>query len=116
TYLRFPGAGQVFSALLNALRLAGLIWAGLSIWVGLYWIGAFLVLYFFLVSGLVVRFDPALYMGNAVRKGNRTAAEQLALIDSVMKKRAAYAKSKPQARSADAAHSMPGRAGPFPHR
>lgn len=90
TYIWFPGAAQAFSALLNALRLAGLVWAAVCFWKGIPWTGGALVIYFFLVSGLVVRFDPGHYMPPEARKGNRTANEQLTLIKSVQKKREAY--------------------------
>ena len=90
TYLIAPGAGQAFSAFLNGLRLAGFAWAAASMWYGSLWIAVALVVYFFLVSGLIVRMDPGHYMPPAAANGNSTAIEQLALIEAVHAKRERY--------------------------
>jgi hypothetical protein len=90
TYLIAPGAAQAFSNLLNGLRLAGLVWATVSLWHGFLWVAIALVAYFFVVSGLVVRLAPDHYMPPQASKGNHTAIEQLALIKAVRDKRESY--------------------------
>ena len=94
TYIWFQGAAQAFSALLNALRLANVVWAVVCFWKGFPWVGGVLVVYFFLVSGLVLRFDPRHYMQIEAQKGNRIAKEELTLIESVQKKRIGYNANK----------------------
>ncbi len=90
TFLWAPGAGQLFSAFLNLLRLAGLIWAGLAFWKGNAWVGGGLIAYFFVVGSLCLRFDPIRYLGGPATSGHDVAQAQLALLQSVQEKRAAH--------------------------
>ncbi len=90
TSLWSPGAGQLFSAFLNLLRLGGFIWAGLAFWKGSPWIGGALIAYFFVVGTVCLRFDPARYLGGPASAGNDVAREQLAILQSVEQKRIAY--------------------------
>jgi hypothetical protein len=90
TCLWFPEVGPAFSALLNLIRVAGFVWAGLALWIGHAWVGAALVGYFFLVGSACLRFDPVRYLAGAAGSGNEVAREQLLLLQSVEKKRAVY--------------------------
>ncbi|WP_041599037.1 hypothetical protein [Hahella chejuensis] len=90
TYLFAPGAGQAFSALLNFLRLAGIVWAGLAFWKGSLWIGGALIAYIFIVGSACLRFDPITYFSRPAAAGNEIAIENLQMLQSVQKKRASY--------------------------
>lgn len=90
TYLLAPGAAQGFSALLNLLRLAGFVWAGIAFWKASPWAGGALIAYFFVVGRACLRFDPVRYFAGAANTGNDVAREQLLLLQSIESKRAAY--------------------------
>ncbi len=96
TFLMAPGAGQMFSAFVNSLRIGGLIWAGVCFWNGLPWAGGAFALYYFLVGGLALRLDPVCYIAREAQKGNHVAMEQWALIESVREKREAYNAEEPE--------------------
>jgi hypothetical protein len=89
-YLWFPGAGQAFSAFLNLLRFSGFVFAGLAFWVGNTSVGVALIAYFFLVAGATARLDPVRYVVGPANSGNAMASEQLVLLQSLERKRAAY--------------------------
>lgn len=89
-YFWFPSGAQVYSAVLNSLRVAGLIWGGICLWNGLYWLAGLSLAYFFITSGLIVKLNPWLYMGTEAQKGNQVAIEQISLIESVQAKREVY--------------------------
>ncbi len=80
-FVTAPGAAQVFSAFLNVLRMCGLIWAGVSFWNGIHWVGGLLVVYLIFVSSLVARLDAWLYVGQAAAKGSPFAVEQWSQIE-----------------------------------
>jgi hypothetical protein len=86
-HIRLPGAAEVFSALLNIFRFAGIIWAVVCIWKGLYWHGGIAILYFFVSGGLILSLSPFRYMLPPAQKGNDIAIAQLQLIESVREKR-----------------------------
>lgn len=94
TFLQFPGAAQALSAFLNLLRLAGIVWGGICLWNGNYWVGGALIAYFFLVGGACLRFDPVRYFIGAAKSGNDVAQHQLVLIERVEKTRAVYNAAK----------------------
>lgn len=85
-HLRAPGAGDVFSAFMNGLRMAGFVWGGLCFWNGLYWLGGLAVFYFFLSGPLILKLNPWLYMSAQAKKGNGFAINQLSLISSVQER------------------------------
>lgn len=85
-HLRFPGASEAYSAALNAFRIAGILWAVLCFWNGLYWYGALAALYFFVSGGLILSLSPLRYMLGPAQKGNNIAESQLKLIESVREK------------------------------
>lgn len=86
----FGGAAALLSAFLNFLRVAGLVWAGLCFWNGLYWLGGGIVIYFFVTGGPIAMLDPIRYMGAGASDGNAMAMEQLSLIDAVRAKQETY--------------------------
>lgn len=85
-HIRFPGAAEAYSAALNAFRIAGIVWAVLCFWNGLYWFGVFALLYFIVSGGLILTLSPLHYMLAPARKGNDVAVAQLELIESVREK------------------------------
>jgi hypothetical protein len=85
-HIRFPGAAEAYSAVLNAFRIAGIVWAVLCFWNGLYWYGALATLYFFVSGGLILSLSPLRYMLGPAQKGNDIAEAQLQLIESVREK------------------------------
>ena len=86
----FGGAAEVYSALLNFLRVCGFVWAGLCLWNGLYWLGGGIFIYFFVTGGPIATLDPIRYMGAGVSDGNAMALEQFSLIEAVRAKREMY--------------------------
>lgn len=90
-----PGAAEIYSALLNGLRMAGFVWGALCLWNGLYWLGGISIAYGFITSGLIAKLNPLLYIGNAAKKGNKFAIEQISLIESVREKREMFYSRKP---------------------
>ncbi|VAW28982.1 hypothetical protein MNBD_BACTEROID06-454 [hydrothermal vent metagenome] len=91
-YLHFwyPGGAQVYSALLNGLRFAGIIWGGFCLWDGLYLLGSLSIVYYFITGFLILKLNPWLYMGAEAKNANQVAIEQLSIIETVQEKRAAY--------------------------
>jgi hypothetical protein len=87
SYIRFPGGAECFSALLNALRVAGLIWGLLAIlWKQSYFLGTADIIYFFVAGNTILNFNPVLYMGRAATQGNAVAHYELQSIHSVAAK------------------------------
>lgn len=82
-YIRFPAASTAYSALLNLLRVAGIIWGIWLVIEGHYFVGGACLSLFFTTSLFIVRFDPLRYLTAGAQNGNAIASEQLALIDRV---------------------------------
>lgn len=89
-FIRFPGASTAYSALLNLLRMAGLVWGIWLIIRGHYIVGALCVSLFASTSLFIVRFDPIRYLLPGIRNGNTIASEQLSLIESVQSRYAHF--------------------------
>ena len=89
-YLWFPSGSEALSALLNNLRLAGLVWGGLCVWKNLYWYGGLSIGYFFISGYLILELNPLLYLGHGARKGNQLAIDHLSLIEDIQRKRLIY--------------------------
>jgi len=81
----FPMAGQVYAALLNMLRVLGLLWGGLCIWKELYLASAGAFAYFFLAGNLIVRNNPWFYMGREAQQGRPSALAELSKISGIIK-------------------------------
>lgn len=83
----FPLAGQVYAGLLNFLRVAGLVWAGLCVWKGLYAeaVGSFAL--FLLTASLIHRNNPWLFLGQQANKGHPRAQAELSLLKTVLERR-----------------------------
>ena len=90
TALQFPGAAEAYSAALNGLRMAGFVWGALCIWNGLYWLGGADIAFFFVSGNLILKMNPALYMGKAALTGNDVAAREMSLLESVQIRRDVY--------------------------
>jgi hypothetical protein len=83
----FPVAGHVYSGWLNFLRVAGLVFAGLCAWNGLYvWAGAAFLL-FLATAGLIHRNNPWYYLGRQAAQGHARAGAEMALIERVFTQR-----------------------------
>lgn len=81
--IRFPGAGEVFSALLNFLRVCGLAFAVYALFQRA-WISAVALVGFFALSGgAIVRFNPWLYAAGSARQGDQNAAELLSALVAI---------------------------------
>ena len=63
TAIDFPLAGHVYAGLLNFLRVAGLIWAGLCAWKGFYAEAAGAFLLFIVTASLIHRNNPWMFLG-----------------------------------------------------
>ena len=81
----FPMAGQVYAALLNMLRVLGLLWGGLCIWKELYLASGGAFAYFFLAGNLIVRNNPWFYMGREAQQGRPSALAELSKISDIIK-------------------------------
>jgi uncharacterized protein (DUF58 family) len=80
-------AGHVYSGWLNFLRVAGLVFAGLCAWNGLYvWAGAAFLL-FLATAGLIHRKNPWYYLGRQAAQGHARAGAEMALIERVFTQR-----------------------------
>jgi hypothetical protein len=89
-HVRASGAGEVFSALLNGLRLAGFVWAGLCAWQSHYVLAALSAAFFFVSAGAIVRTNPLLYMEPKARSGNDVVLAELGALQSLKVKRDRY--------------------------
>ncbi len=82
-HIRFPAAGEMCSALLNLLRLAGFVWAGLCVWHGHYVLAVIAAAFFFASGGVILKTDPLLYLGKATRANRDFAQRELSMLESV---------------------------------
>lgn len=80
------GPAQATSALLNHLRVTGLIWGIGSFIHSLYLPGILSFVYFFLSSGLIKRLDPNIYTASKAKLGDIGAAKEMAAIATIIKK------------------------------
>jgi|LauGreDrversion4_2_1035121.scaffolds.fasta_scaffold63213_2 hypothetical protein len=83
TFVNFPAAGQAMSALLNSLRLAGIVWAIFAFWNGYWWSGVANAGCFFVFGGACLRLDPIQYLRTAAQSGQAYALQQLEIIMSL---------------------------------
>lgn len=79
----FPLAGHVYSGWLNFLRVAGLVFAGLCAWKGLYELAGAAFLLFLVTASLIHRNNPWFYLGRQAAQGHAKASAELALIQRV---------------------------------
>lgn len=91
-HIRAPGAGEIISAFLNLLRIAGLVWAGFAFFNELYVEGGLALVFFFISGGLILRNDPIRYMERQAHAGNDVARNELLNIESVLANRELYLK------------------------
>jgi len=77
TAIDFPLPGQVYAGILNFLRVAGLVYAGLSVWRELYIEAGFAVLFFLVTASLIHRNNPWFFLGQRAEKGHARAKLEL---------------------------------------
>lgn len=77
TAIDFPLPGQVYAGILNFLRVAGLVYAGLSLWRELYIEAGFAVLFFLITASLIHRNNPWFFLGQRAEKGHARAKLEL---------------------------------------
>lgn len=78
-----PLPGQVYSGILNFLRVAGVIWAGVLVYKTQYVYAGVLAAYFILSASLIHRFNPWFFLGQQAEKGHKKAREELAWLNRV---------------------------------
>lgn len=78
-----PLPGQVYSGILNFLRVAGVIWAGVLVYKTQYVYAGVLAAYFILSASLIHRFNPWFFLGQQAEKGHKKAKEELAWLNRV---------------------------------
>lgn len=83
----FPLAGQVYAGLLNFLRVAGLVWAGLCAWKGFYELAGGAVALFIVTASLIHRNDPWLFLGQRANKGHLKSQAELAELQRLLERR-----------------------------
>lgn len=83
----FPLAGQVYAGLLNFLRVAGLVWAGLCAWKGLYALAGGSVFLFIATANLIHRNNPWFFLGQGSSKGKPRAQAELSLLQRLIELR-----------------------------
>ena len=77
TAIDFPLPGQVYAGILNFLRVAGLVYAGLAVWRELYIEAGFSILFFLLTASLIHRNNPWFFLGQRAEKGHARAQLEL---------------------------------------
>lgn len=105
--IRTPGAGTEFSALINSMRFAGVVWGIVTIIKGHYTLGAAALALFPLTALFVARFAPYLYFTAGVKRGNKVAMEQLDLIERATAQYQLHHRNRRDASSTDAATVHP---------
>lgn len=83
----FMGPAQGVSALLNALRLLGVVWGIVGLIKGIFLVPVLFALYFFAVSGIISKLDPDLYIGGYAHKtGDPKSVLEIQTLKSVENK------------------------------
>lgn len=80
-FIRFPGASTMYAGMMNVIRLALLVWAGLAVWQGHYGLAVASGAYFVITAFFVTRLDPLAHFHAAAARGNAVARLELANID-----------------------------------
>jgi hypothetical protein len=92
-FVNTPAVGQLMSALLNNLRLVGIVWAILAMWNGYWWSAIANAGCFFVFGATCARLDPSAYMRTAAQAGHPSAMRQLPIIASLVAAREAWLSS-----------------------
>lgn len=83
----YMGPSQGVSALLNFLRLDGVIWSVIGLFYSAYWVLALAAVFFVGVSGVISRLDPGLYVGGFAKKtGDLAATMEILALESIQRK------------------------------
>lgn len=86
TAIDFPLAGQVYSGILNLLRVAGLVYSGLCLWKGFYPEAAGSLLFFILSASLIHRNTPWMFLSQMAKKGHPRAVMELQGLEGLMRR------------------------------
>jgi hypothetical protein len=89
-FVNTPAVGQLMSALLNNLRLVGIVWAILAMWNGYWWSAVANAGCFFVFGATCARLDPSAYLRTAAQAGHPSARRQLPIIASLVAAREAW--------------------------
>jgi hypothetical protein len=92
-FMNTPAVGQLMSALLNNLRMAGIVWAIVAMWSGLWWSAVANAGCFFVFGATCARLDPSVYLRTAALAGRPSAMRQWAVIASLVAAREAWLSS-----------------------
>lgn len=82
-YISAPTVASGGSNLLNLMRFIGLLWAIGCPFFGHYWLAGSMALYFVLSGMLIANLSPDLYWAERAEKGDKTAAEQMILLEQI---------------------------------
>ena len=82
----FPGGAAIYSAILNIFRFVGIIWGGICLWNGLYYIGCGMIAFYFLSSGMIMKTNPYLYLSEGVKSGDSFVLKESMRFEFVIKK------------------------------
>jgi len=82
--LKFPFGSKKMSSQLNGFRWIGLLFlTPLLLWNHMWIAAAVVVISFFITGSISVRLDPFFFLGDAVSRGQRQFAAELALLNQV---------------------------------
>jgi hypothetical protein len=82
--LKFPFGSKTMSSQLNGFRWIGLLFlTPLLLWNHMWIAAAVVVISFFITGSISVRLDPFFFLGDAVSRGQRQFAAELALLNQV---------------------------------
>ena len=87
TAIDFPLPGQVYAGILNFLRVAGLVYAGLAVWRELYIEAGVAALFFVLSASLIHRNNPWFFLGQRAEKGHARAKVELQALHALVSRR-----------------------------
>lgn len=90
-----PMAGQVYAGILNFLRVAGLVFSGLSAWKGFYVEAGGSFLFFLVSASLIHRNNPWLFLGHQAGRNNTRALTELSVLKALLAAR--YPSASPEA-------------------
>lgn len=87
TAIDFPLPGEVYAGILNFLRVAGLVYAGLSLWRELYIEAGLSVLFFLVSASLIHRNNPWFFLGQRAEKGHTRSKLELLGLNALVAER-----------------------------
>lgn len=82
----YPHRAAIISAVLNFFRGPAVLWGLFCIYNEWYSVGVSLVMFYFISSGMIVKHNPYLYVGEAAKKGNAFALQELARLNYIVER------------------------------